>query len=89
MFGKVWRRNIYVHRQADLWYDLSEVCNQFNKICDMKLSAHKWEENASKIQPINLNTAHTLLFTSTLSISGFSSDPSGGMENQTLEKIAA
>lgn len=88
MFGKVRRRNIYVHRQAELLYYLSEVCKQFNKRCDMKLSAHKWEENASKIRQINLNTAHTLLFTSKLSISGFSSDPSGGMENQTLEKIA-
>lgn len=28
----------------------------------MKLSGYKWEENASKIRPINLNTAHILLF---------------------------
>lgn len=48
----------------------------------MKLSGYKWEENTSKIRPINLNTAHTLLFTNRLlNTSGFSSDLSGGVEN--------
>lgn len=48
----------------------------------MKLSGYKWEENASKIRPINLNTAYTLLFTNhLLNTSGFSSDLSGGVEN--------
>ena len=48
----------------------------------MELSGYKWEENASKIRPINLNTAHTLLFANRLlTISGFSSDPTGGVEN--------
>lgn len=48
----------------------------------MKLSGNKWEENASKVRPINLNTAHTLLFANRLlSIFGFSSATSGGVEN--------
>lgn len=37
----------------------------------MKLSGYKWEENASKTRPINLNTAHTLLFANRLNIEYF------------------
>lgn len=45
----------------------------------MKLCGYKWEENASKIRPINLNTAHILLFANRLlDTSGFRLDPSGG-----------